>query len=305
MGDLLMSLPAVHAVRQSFPNAQVSLLILKGLEPLLEKHPDTDQLLSWNPDEGQGWGSILRWGRRLRAHRFDAAVVLNPTKFFHAAIFLAGIPVRTGYRRKWGFLLNRSIPDTKAVRHRHESEYNMELVQQIGARAPKPVMELPDRPETNRQAQQLLASHHIPELSHPIAIHPWTSNPVKSWPADSFQRLADRLRVTGRPVLMIGGPEFRASMEGWKVSLPQDIADLVGHTPLQILPAVLRRCAVLISNDSGPVHIAAAVGTPTIVVAPQEHGEILNRWRPMGPNHRILLSPTVEDVLQAVQEQLA
>ncbi len=304
MGDLLMSLPAIHAVRESFPEARISLLIQKELEPLLEKHPDVDQIFSWDPGEGQGWVSTFRWGRRLRPERFDAAIVLNPTRFFHTAIFLAGIPIRVGYRRKSGFLLNRSIPDTKATRPLHETQYNLELVQLLGAKTASPIMELPDRQEARQQAHELLASHQISASSHPIAIHPWTSNPAKSWPLDSFQQVADRLQAAGRSILIIGGPESRPLMETWKIS-GASIADLVGQTPLQILPAVLRQCALLISNDSGPVHVAAAVGTPTIVVAPKEHGKTLNRWRPLGPGHRILLSSTVEDVVHSVQEQLA
>ncbi len=305
MGDLLMSLPAVHAVRKSFPNAHIGLLIQKGLEPLFEQHPDADQILCWNPDEGQGLVSMLRWAARLRSNRYDAAAVLNPTKLFHGAIFLAGIPIRAGYRRKWGFLLNRSIADTKATRTLHESEYNLELARLIGADPSSPRMELPDRPEAHRQARQLFAAHHLSESSHPIAIHPWTSNPLKSWPMDSFGELANRLHAAGRPILIIGGPESRPPMDRWKGSLQPGILDLVGQTPLQILPAVLRQCALLISNDSGPVHVAAVVGTPTVVVAPKEHGKILNRWRPLGANHRILLSPTVEEVARNAQEQLA
>ncbi len=128
MGDLLMSLPAIHLLRQAFPRATVSLLLEKGLEPLLEGHPDIDQILKWDPKEGRGWGTIFRMARRLRKYHFDAAVILNPSRLFHVVSFLSAIPVRVGYNRKWGFLLTKSCADTKAIRSQHESEYNMEVV---------------------------------------------------------------------------------------------------------------------------------------------------------------------------------
>ena len=280
MGDLLMSLPAVRQIRTAFPEANVTLLIHQDLEPLLEDHPDLDQILRWDPRQGQGWGAMLRWGRALRRERFDCAVILNPTQLFHVAAWLAGIPVRAGYRRKWGFLLTRSIPDTKQSREGHEAEYNLELLPLLGLRPSGPVLKLPVRPEKEIQAQRLLESRGLRAMPRPVAIHPWTSNAAKSWPIDSFGQLIRSLESSRVPVLVIGGKENQIAMQQWKTELPANTVDLVGEVPLGLLPALLKQCRALVSNDSGPVHVAAAVGTPTVVVAPRSHGPLLNRWNP-------------------------
>ncbi|MBI3332942.1 MAG: glycosyltransferase family 9 protein [Candidatus Omnitrophica bacterium] len=304
MGDLLMSLPALHEIRASFPEAHLTLLLQKGLEPLLEGHPDVDRLLVWEPAKGQGLGAIWGWAGRLRRERFDAALVLNPTRLFHAASCLAGIPLRIGYRRKCGILLNRTVPDTKARRDLHEVEYNLELVRLLNSSSqtqchPAPALYLPSRPETDREAEELLKGRGISADERPIAIHPWTSNPAKGWPLESFLEVARRLAKGGRPVLILGGSECRGLMDPVKPQMGSGPVDLVGRVPLKVLPALLRRCSVLISNDSGPVHVAAAVGTSTIVVAPESHARLMARWRPLGDGHRILLSPRVEDLVAA------
>jgi len=302
MGDLLMSLPAVRQIRAAFPKAKVALLIQQDLEPLLEGHPDLDQILRWDPGQGQGWGAMLRWGRALRRERFDCAVILNPTKLFHSAVWLAGIPIRAGYRRKWGFLLTRSIPDTKQTRERPEAEYNLELLPLLGLRPSGPVLKLPVRPEKEAEILRLLESRGLKTAPRPVAVHPWTSNTAKSWPMDSFQHLIRLLEGSGVPVIVIGGEENQTAMRKWKAALPEGTGDLVGQVPLGLLPALLKQCRALVSNDSGPVHVAAAVGTPVVVVSPRSHAPILNRWRPLGEPHKILLDPDAEQAAAAVAE---
>jgi len=93
-------------------------------------------------------------------------------------------------------------------------------------------------------------------------------------------------------------------MDQWKARGIPWIKNLVGQVPLKVLPALLRHCGLLVSNDSGPVHVAVAVGTPTIVVAAKFQEPVLNRWGPLGSEHQILLAPTAEEVAAAVRRRL-
>ena len=290
MGDLLMNLPAIQAIRQYFPNTHIALLLRQDLFPLLEGHPAVDQLIPYDPAQGQGWTALWHWGRKLRPFRFDAVLIFNPTRLFHAAAFLAGIPQRMGYRRKWGFLLNSSLEDTKSIRRRHEVGYNLELLELLGIHHPSATLSIPTTADQEAQARALLE-----EDSTPIALHPWTSNPAKALPLDFFENVAGELSRQGRRLLWIGepGPEIE------RPSRSEGTRDLTGQVPLRLLPALLKQCGILISNDSGPVHVAAAVGTPTIVVAPQAHAPVLKRWAPVGPGHTLLLSPSVQQVVTA------
>ncbi len=302
MGDLLLTLPAVRAIRQNFPASEVTLMLRQELEPLIQGHPDVDRTLPWNPRDGTGWIAISRWGWRLRKEGFDVAVVFNPTKLFHAATFLAGIPVRIGYRRKLPWLLTTTLPDTKSARTGHEAEYNLELGGLLGIPPSTPVLRLPRRPASEQEADRLLSAGGIhPTKIRPIALHPWTSNRAKGWPHQNFQELARRLSGEGYRLVVIGEPGGSPAQDEWNHGLPPGVTSLVGQVPLQHLPALLSRCALLVSNDSGPVHVASAVGIPTVVVAPKEHGDLLQRWRPLGEGHRLLLSPTVEEVVASVR----
>ncbi len=284
-----MSLPVIHALRAAFPESHLTLLMRSELVPLLENHPDISQILPVDPAQGQGWGAILRWGRTLRSCRFDTALILNPTRLFHIASFLAGIPKRVGYRRKWGFLLTAGLIDTKAVRRRHEVEYNLELLELLAVRHSPAVLSVPVPEDKKTQAQALL-----PGGPPPVAIHPWTSNPAKALPVSFFEEVAQELSRRGRTAVWIGepGPFEKLRANG--------VVDLTGKIPLRLLPAVLKQCALLISNDSGPVHVAAAVGTPTVVVAPEAHRATLERWAPFGPGHTLLFAPTVDQVLSHI-----
>ena len=294
MGDLLMSLPAIRSIRREMPGTSIHLLAQRQLHPLLEGHPDLDHLHPFEPGQDRGGRRLLRAAAWLRRERFDAVIMMNPSKFFHAASFLAGVPLRIGYRRKLGFLLTRSLPDTKGERDLHETEYNLELVRLLGIPAKGEPPSLPPRPELERRARELLEQSGLPSGVRPVALHPWTSNPAKNLPAELFWETARWLIGEGQTVLLIGQPE-----EGEPAAVPSGVVNLVGRTPLEILPSVLRRCRLLLSNDSGPVHVAAAVGTPTLVVAPRSHERQLRRWRPAGTAHRILMDPNAEEVVRA------
>lgn len=300
MGDLLMTLPAIGQVRRGLPGCRITLLIRRELQPLLNGHPDCDRTLGWDPREGQGWAAALRWGKILRRERFDGAVLFNPTKFFHLATFLAGIPHRIGYRRKWGFLLTGSIPDTKANRFLHESEYNLELLPLLGLYPSPPALEWPLQPNETNRAKQFLQNAGLPAGTVPVAIHPWASHP-RSWPLESFAVVVRGLRRAGHPVAILGGETEISAMTAWSGSLGSlELLNWVGRIPLALLPAVLRLCRVMLSNDSGPAHVAAAVGTPTVVVAPAGNDQHHRRWQPLGQGHTLLLGPSPEKVLETV-----
>lgn len=304
MGDLLMSLPALDELRKAFPKAEISLLIREELKPLLEHHPDVDRILTWDDKQGTGWGESLRWGRLLRKFRFDVAVILNPTRFFHVAVFLGCIPVRVGYGRKWGFLLTRRHPDDKSRRLLHEAQYNLELIELLGVAVGKPHLSLSVNAAATQEARKLLESCAVtPSHRGMVGLHPWTSNPVKSWPLDSFDKLAAALEEAGFGVVLMGQTQGPGDLHaGIQKTVEGRMVNLVNRVPLRLLPALLKQCAVLVSNDSGPIHVAAAVGTPTIVVAPASHAALLRRWRPLGEKHQILLDPTVDEVAAAVRE---
>ena len=311
LGETLLNLPAVATLRAALPQASLSLLVNPELQALLSRVQGVDRVLTDAPSAGRAWWvRAVTLGRTLRAERFDAAFVSNPRKDLHVAVWLAGIPCRVGYDRKWGRLLTCRLPDRKALGDRPEVEYNLDLVRAVGLPTPVLQWQLPRFERERVDVDQLLAQQGIAPGQPLLAVHPWTSNPVKQWPAERFRVLMERAvqRLPVR-VVIVGGREER-DQAGAVLPPGVPIADLVGRVTLLQLAALLQRARLLVSNDSGPVHLAAAVGTKTLVLfgTPTPSGGP-QRWGPWGEGHVVIWKPsmeaiTVDEVWRALEEQL-
>lgn len=305
LGETLLTLPAVAALRAMVPQAAVTLLVHPALAPLLAGSPGAERILTFDgASHPLWWVRALRLARQLRPLRFDLAIVSNPMKELHLALRLAGVPHRAGYDRKWGWCLTRRVPDRKALGERHEVEYNLELVKAaIGAPLPPSVPQWP-WPSFEREQGATLPSAPF------IAVHPWTSNPLKQWPLTRYQAVI-RVIAQQRPVVILGGAETRPRVAQ---VLPTDqprVANLVGRLTLRQLAATLQRAAALLSNDSGPVHLAAALGTPTVVLfGTPDAATGPRRWGPWGGSHTVIWKASMEaigidEVIAAVEQTLA
>jgi len=269
-GEFLLNIPAMRALKELYPQAKLTLAVNSAVYELAGLVECVDELLAW--DEAKG---------NLRKHKFDLCVVLNPTKEAHIVCFFAGIPVRVGYDRKLGFLLTHKLKDTKQLGNRHEVDCNLELVGLIGAHT------------QNKSISIKVDDTLFPELSGQkiIAIHPFTSDPVKQWPLERFKELAQRIRrKLGLKVILIGSSRSIIDVDG-------DIINMINKTSLVELAALLKRCSLLISGDSGPMHLAAAVGTSVIALFRNDLvGKTAKRWGPWGEGHIVIEKSNLEDI---------
>lgn len=313
LGDVLMNLPALKALRQRFPKTEITLMVRPPLDDFLRGQPGIDRIQPHEPSYTQPWLGPWRWAQALRRGRFDAAVILNPTKQAHLATFLAGIPIRVGYARKWDWALTDTLPDQKAQRDRHEIEYNLELVGMLGASTADHRPQLVIDPNDRRIVGHLLQDAGLEGPRPLVAIHPWTSDPGKQWPLGLVAELIERLGADGGIALaLIGGPEEEERARHFLAGLRVPIASFVGRLSLRQLAALLAQCRVLVSNDSGPVHVAAAVGTRTVTLfTGQRPAATPRRWGPVGPGHIVLTSRhpeipiSVDEVVGAIHRQVA
>jgi len=237
------------------------------------------------------------------------AAVSNATKESHAAVWLAGIPYRVGYDRKWGCLLTHRIRDQKALGERHEVEYNLDLVRATGVLVSEPQWRVPELHDEHAEIMQLLLQQGIQSTDQFIAIHPWTSNPIKRWPADRYQVLIRGVVGLGFKVVLIGGPEERG--HGSSVIPPGvPVANLTGRLNLLQLAALLQRATMLVSGDSGPVHMAVAMQGKTLVLfGTTDPARGPRRWGPWGAGHAVIAKPSMdaiepEDVIQVLRQHV-
>lgn len=307
LGETLLTLPAVLEMKAALPGSEITLLVHPALRELVQRVCGIQAVWAYPPGQRQFWlCRAVRWAKRLRQGRFDAVIISNPMKELHLAAWLSGIPVRAGYNRKWGCLLTRRMADDRASGLRHEVESNKALIHFAGA----PVGgELPvawGLEKEEKAVASMLERQGIDVRKPYVVVHPWASHPKKEWLPQCFHELIRELRVRhGLAVVVVGQPGPGGLKLDWVAGAPES-ADLTAQLTLPQLAALLRRAVVLVSSDSGPVHLAAAVGAPTVALfgtADAAAGPA--RWGPWGNKHAVIWKPsmgsiTVDEVLEAV-----
>jgi heptosyltransferase-2 len=298
LGETLLNLPAIAAIRAALPEAAITLLVDPSLVDLLSAVPEADEVLAY-PSGGRGtwWSRSLAAARALSGRRFDAAIISNPKKELHLAAWLARIPRRIGYDRKWGGLLTDRVPDLKALGDRHEVQYNLDLVQALGVTASVPAWQFPPFDGEQREVRELLEGQGVRRGDPFLAVHPWTSHPRKQWPLDRFREMIQRLaQVQGWNVVVIGAGVPPDRLRALLPAVPR-IVDLVDRLSLRQLAGLLQGARLLVSNDSGPVHLAAAVGTPVVALfASSDAAAGPARWGPWGEGHTVIWKPSLEAI---------
>jgi lipopolysaccharide heptosyltransferase II len=312
IGDVILTTPAVAALRKAYPKARLSMLVAPLTRDLIAGHPDLHEVLV-DDRKGihRGLLGFLRLIRALRQRRFDMAIVFHTKKRTNSLCFFAGIPERVGYNHKLGFFLTQKIKDTRPQGLQHESEYCLDVLRFLGIPADSEGLYVSVHEADERWAEKFLGEHRI-EPGRLAVIHPGASDPSKQWPAGNFRAVIDVLQNKyALPVCVIGASGIKRTA----AEIERDygnVLDLVGQTSVGQLVSLLKRSRILISNDSGPVHIAAALNIPVIsIFTRNQPGINPERWRPLNPNSKVIspqenpaVSPAVSAVLEAADTLL-
>jgi len=308
-GEFLLTMPAVRALKKKYPQAQLSLVVDSYLRELAACIDCVDEVIIWDKRRHR-FSQIMAFSRSLKQKHFDMSIAFNPSKEVNIICFLAGIRRRIGYARKWDFLLNATIADTKHFAKKREIEYNLELAQVAGAATE-------DSSLLGLFNEQKLLAQNIDGLfpvnnRRLIAIHPFTSDSSKQWPLERFQALADEvLNLPDTTAVIIGAKSEPSQALPVFEGSNKNLINAVGKTTLLQLAALLKRCRLLISGDSGPVHLAAAMATPVIALFRSDIiGKSARRWGPWGRNQIViakknLLDISVSEVMAKINATLA
>jgi lipopolysaccharide heptosyltransferase II len=291
IGDVLLSTPVIKALRGTYPNAYIAMMVSPYAKDIIDGNPYLDEVIIYDKDgKHKSWGRSLKFSLRLKKRRFDLALVLHPTNRVHLVSCFAGIPRRVGYDRKLGFLLTDKIEHTKHLGQKHELEYNLDLLRHLGIEPKDKTLYIPIKKESEEWTDELFREEAIAKSDKLLAIHPAASCPSKVWPAERFSKVADRLAERyGFKVLIIAGPKDIVSSKVVLENMRHSAVYLGGRTSVSQLASILKRCRLFISNDSGPVHIASAVGTPVIsIFGRNQKGLSPKRWGPVGDKDKVL-----------------
>jgi heptosyltransferase-2 len=304
IGDVLLSTPVLSVLRAQYPGSRIAMLVTPYTRPVVEGHPALDAILT---DDRQGVHrgvrGFFRLVRAVRRERFDAALVLHPTGRLALLCRLAGIPVRigSGYRA-YGFLFNRRVYEHRRDARRHEVDYNLRLVTALSGRTLSAAPHI-DIPEEARQAVQARFSQWGIRPGDRVAVlHPGSGGSARIWPAASFAALGDRLAAeAGVRVILTGGPGEEALVQGVAARMQNPPFMAAGDMTLKELAALLSAAHLCVTNSTGPLHIAAAAGTPTVALFCPITPCSPKRWGPYGAGHRVF-QPDVPACPRCIEE---
>ena len=274
VGDAVMATPTLRGLRERWPRAHIALLLRPQLKPLMDRCPWFDRMIGWRSKRPgaatNGRRGFGRLARRLRRERFDTALLL-PNSFRSALLVsMARVARRIGYRRDGrGILLSESLdPPRRDGRWLPVPavEYYLKLAQRLGVETDRKRPQLFTRSEDDLAAARWCDS--LEGKGPLVLMNPGaaTKGKAKLWPAERYGQLADALYEQHRARLLLNGaPAERPVLDAVRAASSAPMLDLpaIGSN-LRRLKSVMQRCDLVISNDTGGRHIAAAMGTPLL-----------------------------------------
>jgi heptosyltransferase-2 len=270
VGDAVMSLPAISSIRQSFPRAEIAILAKPWVAEIFRHSPIVDRIILYHGHGiHQGIQGKWRLAKELRDERFELALLLQNA--FEAAFiaYLARIPRRAGYdtdgRR---LLLTHAVTRNQEMKENHQIDYYLGMVESLGFFRAGRIPHLGVSPEKQGEACRMLHSLGIKETEEIIGISPGaTYGSAKQWFPERYGQLAEKIgKELGARILIFGsdGDKKVALQVCHNSGVP--LIDLTGLTNLSQAMALIARCRLFITNDSGLMHVAAALNTPLVAL---------------------------------------
>jgi heptosyltransferase-2 len=267
IGDAILTLPLVQVVKRLFPAAPVDVVVAPRTKDLFANHPDIHQVVAYDKrGVDRGLGGLLRMKRRLAGRNYSVALVPHRSLRSALLVCLLRIPHRIGFDMSAGkFLLSQSV---KYRRELHEIERNLTLLRAMGiAYSQRELPSLYPSAQDRQRVDKLLFESEVGRPDNLVAIAPGTIWNTKRWLKERYASLAVRLDDEGFEVVLIGGREDAALCdEIQKLSGSSRVYKTAGKLTLLQSAELIRRCKVLITNDSAPMHIGVAMETPVVAI---------------------------------------
>jgi len=271
IGDAVLTLPVISAIRNTYANAHLCLLAKPWVADLYRLCPYIDEVLLYeSPGRHEGIMGKFRLVQEIKKRNFDAAILLQNAIEAALLTFLARIPLRAGYRSDGrGFLLTNPVPRTKGVRQIHQSQYYIEMFRALGGKEPTlgPYLKLTE--EDKRRAEEYLENYGVKkDSSFLILVAPGaTYGPAKRWPEERFAALIDKICFNfPARVVLLGSKADRVIAETIVNKNKLPIINLVGETNLRLAVSIISIGHLLITNDSGLMHIGGVLDVPTVAI---------------------------------------
>jgi heptosyltransferase-2 len=288
IGDAVMATPALFSLRRRFPGTEIALLAKPSIAALFEADPNIDRCVVYErPGRHEGFGGLFRLILTLRKMRFHLAILFQNA--FEAALIAVAseIPQRVGYDRDGrGFLLTHPCANPP----KHQRDAYLRLVERVGCdiETPPPTLTV-----TQKERESVGTLYGVTEDDLWVGINPGAAyGPAKRWSPDRFAAVADEMvRRFGVRIVILGSLAEREIAETVRRQMKAQATQLAGRTTVREMMAILSRCRLLVTNDSGPMHVAAALGVPVVAVFGPTDSTATSPGGAGGGEHRIVHRP--------------
>lgn len=336
VGDAVLSIPALREIRRQFRNAHISLLVRPWVQDVYASVDFVDEIVLYDKDgKHKGWEGMRQLAAELRARRFDLAILLQNAIEAALIAFWARIPLRLGYARDGrSFLLTHAIRIDSEVRKVHQVYYYLGILSGAGVIATR-LWERDDyrldsiaigvRESDTAAAREMLHAQGIARGDTIVGINPGaTYGGAKRWPAERFAAVADALASEfAARIVIFGAPSELHIAQKVAAMMAAPPVVLAGRTALGQLMGLIKECRLFITNDSGPMHLAAALDVPQLAIFGStsevatgplsERAQVIKHPVDCNPcflrecpiDFGCMLGITVEDVLTAARAQLS
>jgi len=290
VGDAVMSLPALEAVSDIFPDAAITVFAKPWVVPIYKAHPGVDHVLVYHKD-GRGVKNLKTMMRaiiEIRRQRFDLAILFQNA--FEAALlsYLGGVKFRLGYNTDGrGLLLTHAVMRDSRILNIHQTEYYLSILRAMGWEARSRNPRITVSREDIKTAGELLESLHVQREDFLVGLSPGAIyGGAKRWPEERFARIGDLAAENwGAKIIIMGTPKEQEIAQGVCEMMTRKPINLCGKTNLGRAIGVISLCRFFVTNDSGLMHIAAALGIPTVAIFGSTDAVTTS---PKGPRTRIV-----------------
>jgi len=268
-GDIILSIPVIRAIRKKFPNARITVLVGLESREVFQKCPYVDDIIVYNKDLiSKKNARFIKLGKDLQKENFDLTIDLQNNNRSHILSFLSCAPIRCGYANtKLGFLLNYGVKDAKGVAL-PPVKHSFRVLSPLDIKLEDDFLELWPQEEDKKYIDSLLLQNWVNPTQELVAISPVGSKrwKTKEWPIERFAKLCDMLAAKHIRTIVIGQRNNAAEVDRLLGLTKSKPINACGKTSIMQLAALFERCKVLVSPDSAPVHVAAAVKTPSVIL---------------------------------------
>lgn len=302
LGDVVLSLPALAAIRQRFPRARITVAVGKSCAAVVELSGYADATLAVDRvalrDGPKPWAvmRIIKFVKEVRRKEFDFVIDLHSLSETNLLGFFSGASHRLFARRpgrSLDFLSNFRPTANKEDRSKHAVDRYLSVLAPLGIKDAPRVPKLRTRPADDAAVEQLLRKEKADAGVPLIGLFPGAGHPSRRWPLERFAELAGKLaRETEVRIIVFAGPEERDLVKEMRAKFPKGTV-IFDKLTIPQLASALARLSVLVSNDTGPMHIATAVGASVVLLLDRRAPD---SYLPVSGRHQIIYSSVIEDV---------